>query len=124
MRECNRLVDLVFFSFYLRIGDIIVVHHSLGAISFHFTRFASVCFFVKSHKEKEILNTSKGKHERGSNWIITSEDNGLERVEEDKNKLDKLESCEVLFPPEILLNLRSTSSQQVVEIHHCVNSGV
>jgi len=96
----------------------------LGAILVHFTRFAAVSFLVESHEEKEILNASKGEHEGGGNWIITLEDEGLESMKEDEDKLNKLEGCEVLLPPEILLNLRPTSSQQVVEVHDRVDAGV
>lgn len=117
---------LVFFYPRLSICYIIVVHDGLGAIVVivHFTRFAAVSFLIESHEEKEILNTSDGKHEGGGDWIITLEDEGLEGVEEDKNKLDKLEGGEILLPPEILLNLRTTSSKQVVQVHDRVDTRV
>jgi len=66
---------------------------------FHYTRFAAVSFPVESHEEKEVLNSSECEHEGGSLGVITIEDERLEGMEEDEDKLDKLESCEVLLPP-------------------------
>ena len=66
---------------------------------FCFIGFAAVSFLVESHEEKEVLDSGKGEHEGGGDWVITSEHDGLEGVEEDKDKLNKLESCEVLLPP-------------------------
>ena len=43
-------------------------------------------------------------------------------MEEDKDKLNKLDGGNVFLPPEILLNAGTKGSTQVVEVHDCVNT--
>jgi len=45
-------------------------------------------------------------------------------VDKDKDELEHLQSCQISLPPEILLDLWSTCSQEIIEIHGCVNSSV
>ena len=45
-------------------------------------------------------------------------------MEEDKHKLDHLHGCQVFLPPEILLNTWTAGCQEVVEVHHTVDSRV
>ena len=48
----------------------------------------------------------------------------LKPVSHDTNKLDHLKRSQVLFPPQILLVLRSHGRQHVVEIHDDMDTGV
>ena len=52
------------------------------------------------------------------------EEDRLEGVEEDKDKLDELDGGEVLLPPEVRLEGGPGGSEQVVEVHQRVHSGV
>ena len=53
---------------------------------------------------------------------LACEENWLNGVEEDKDKLDELDGCDVFLPPEIFLNSRPEGRTHVVEIHHGVNT--
>ena len=43
-------------------------------------------------------------------------------MEEHQDKLDHLHSCEISFPPEILVEV--AGGEEVVEVHHAVDPGV
>jgi len=45
-------------------------------------------------------------------------------MEEDDDKLNHLEASQILFPPEIRLNLRTTRCEKIIEIHDGVDTGV
>ena len=45
-------------------------------------------------------------------------------MKEDKHELDHLHGCQVFLPPEILLDTRTTGCQEIVEVHHTVDSRV
>ena len=61
-------------------------------------------------------------HQRGRFREGTGEENGLDGVEENKNKLNELDCCDVFLPPEILLHPGAEGSTHVVEVHYSVNS--
>ena len=61
-------------------------------------------------------------HQRGRLREGTGEENGLDGVEENKNKLNELDCSDVFLPPEILLHPGAEGSTHVVEVHHSVNS--
>ena len=79
---------------------------------------------VEGHEEDEVLNPGDREHQRRCHWIVASEYQRLEGVEEDHDELHQLDGGEVLLPPEVGLQGGSAGGQQVVEVHQGVNSGV
>jgi len=45
-------------------------------------------------------------------------------VDENADKLDHLESGQILLPPEKRLHLRPKSREEIVEVHHRVNASI
>lgn len=56
--------------------------------------------------------------------VVAVDEEQLERVHHDGDKLDHLQGGEVLLPPEVLLELGSEGGEQVVRVHHDVDEGV
>lgn len=56
--------------------------------------------------------------------VVAVDEQQLEGVHHDCDKLDHLQAGEVFLPPEILLELGSEGCEQVVRVHHDVYEGV
>lgn len=57
-------------------------------------------------------------------WKAAVNEDRLDGVKEEERELSELHLGQVLLPPEILLHLRTQSCQEVVEVHHSVDSHV
>ena len=79
---------------------------------------------VEGHEENEVLDSGDGEHQGCSHWVVAREDERLECVEENEDKLHELDGGEVLLPPEVGLQRGATGCQQVVEIHQGVHPRV
>lgn len=61
------------------------------------------------------------------NWVLVLavlHEEDLAYVDSDKNKLDKLQRCQMFFPPKILLVGWSHRTQSIVGIHNHMHSSV
>lgn len=56
--------------------------------------------------------------------VVAVDEQQLEGVHHDSDKLDHLQAGEVLLPPEVLLELGSEGREQVVRVHYDVYEGV
>lgn len=56
--------------------------------------------------------------------VVAVDEEQLERVHHDGDKLDHLQGGEVLLPPQVLLELGSEGREQVVRVHHDVDERV
>ena len=60
------------------------------------------------------------KHKGRRSRKVAFKEKRLKGMEEYQDELDKLDCCDVLLPPEILLNFRAKCSTQIVEVHNSV----
>jgi len=109
----------------VHVFDAPVRHRRRVTILVHFVCLGfGISLTIEGHEEDEILDSCDGEHEGGGHRVVTVVDEWLKSVEEDKDKLYKLECRQVFLPPEIALYRGSTGCQKVVQVHQCVDTRV
>lgn len=88
---------------------------------FLFTRVSRSIKLAKQNYKRECIANKDILHPPCK---LTTRENGIETKNDSSRKLYQLQDCQVLFPPEILLNFRSHGCHSIVSVHDNMDKAV
>lgn len=95
---------------------------AVGHLQGFFLAVSSLVEGVEELEEENSVDDLEGDENFGT--VARCIEKHVDRVDGAEDKLHQLENGDPVFPPKVLLHVRSKSSQGVVGVHHRVDKGV